>query len=172
MEAPVGAVSAAGVGTGATPLVGARGVVYGGGVSRTLLPRVPGRTTTTALVVVVLLVAAAALVPAYVHERRLSRAQDALASSPARALTESVGADFATTGPRLATLRVAALVRLGRLREAEALAQGRLDRDRDDPIAARLLLQVQLLRRRTAAAAHTREILRRLDPKYAAGTGV
>ncbi|WP_157260755.1 tetratricopeptide repeat protein [Patulibacter minatonensis] len=123
-------------------------------------------------VVLVLLLVAAALVPSLRDERRLDHAQDLLRTAPGRALVASEDAESGTTRSRVEALRVTALVRLGDLRGAERLARAVLRRDPSDVLTLRRLYQVQLLRKRTGAAARTKRELRRLDPKYADGTGV
>jgi hypothetical protein len=124
-----------------------------------------------AAVVVLLLVLAASLVPALRVERGLRWANAALDSSPSYALSESLAAAGPATRSRVTATPVGALVRLGRLSDAERLARVDVRAHGDDPFAARRLYQVQRLRSRDAAARRTLRLLRRLDPKFADGTG-
>jgi hypothetical protein len=131
------------------------------------------RPETIAVTLAVALVAAAALLlPALRDERRLSDATKDLSSDPSRALALSSRAVRATTGPRVRAVQTAALVRLGRLREAEQAARADLGRDPTDVYAARRLYEIQMLRKEHGAARATRRILRRLDPRFVAGDGV
>jgi len=123
------------------------------------------------LIAVVLVVIAALLVPALRDEGRLERANEVVRADPATALREAASAVGPATRGRVAALSVVAYVRAGRLADAERVATADLAARPDDAYAARRLYEVQRLRFRRAAAGKTLELLRRLDPLYAAGTG-
>lgn len=132
---------------------------------------IPSRRVAVGVVAAVLVLFAVSLVPALRDERRLASANDALRLEPAVALRESVQASGPGTRARATATSVNALVALGDLSAAERLARTDARSHPADPIVVRRLYLVQRLRSRAVAARRTLRVLRRLDPKFADGSG-
>lgn len=133
--------------------------------------RVPPAAAGAAFALVLGVVAILMLSPLHA-ERRLAEATRELPTAPAASLVLSTELTGSATTDRARAVRTAALVRLGRLREAELLERADLRRRPDDVYAARRLYEIQVLREEHGAARETRRVLGRLDPRFAAGDGV
>jgi hypothetical protein len=120
---------------------------------------------------VVLIVVALLLLPALRTEHRVTEASRLVPVDPPAALAKLARPDTAATAPRARALRSAALVRLGRLRDAERLERANVRARPDDVYALRRLYGLQVLRRERAAARRTAAALRRLDPLFASDSG-
>ncbi|MCK9248579.1 MAG: hypothetical protein M0P31_06325 [Solirubrobacteraceae bacterium] len=123
------------------------------------------------LAAVGLVAIALALLPALRAETRLRDAQDALPVDPAAALDRAAAAEDGVTFERGRLVRVEALARLGRPREAERLALRTLRHVPDDALLLRWVYATRLEQGRRRAARLTLDRIGTRDPMWALGLG-